>query len=94
MLQRRNQAAVPRDQMKASFQLHLERLIEWLERQSHMQLLPIVYHQLIATPEHQLPRITRFLDRHLDHNAMLQTIDPNLYRNRNGTSSDPRAVPP
>ena len=83
MLQRRKQAAVPRDQMKVSFQLHLERLTAWLTQQPHMQLLPIVYHQLIAAPEHQLPQITRFLDRHLDHNAMLQAVDPTLYRNRN-----------
>jgi hypothetical protein len=85
MLQRRNQAAVPRDQMKASFQLHLERLIGWLGQQRHMQLMPVVYHQLIAAPEQQLAKITHFLDRHLDHNAMLQTIDPTLYRNRNET---------
>ena len=82
MLQRRKQAAAPRDQMKASFQLHLERLIRWLEQQPHMQLMPVVYHQLVAAPEQQLAKITRFLDRHLDHNAMLHTIDPTLYRNR------------
>src|SRR5207245_8169551 len=39
MLQRLGRTAVPREKMKQSFVLHLDKLQDWLRRQAHMEVL-------------------------------------------------------
>jgi hypothetical protein len=82
MLRRSNRQAVPRDQMLASFKIHLEKLYAWLPAQSHMRVLMVSYNTLLASPQLEVRRIAEFLDDQVDCARMLQAIDPSLYRNR------------
>ncbi len=47
MLARLGRPAVPREQMKRSFNLHLEKLNDWLPRQAHLKVLRVRYDALV-----------------------------------------------
>lgn len=85
MLQRLNRPAAPRDSMKRSFSLHLERLFAWLPEQKHMQFLEVSYNDVIQFPEREVQRLASFLDGVPSTHDMLQAIDPALYRNRSAS---------
>jgi len=82
MLKRLGRAAAPREQLKKSFGIHLERLFQWLPTQTHLQVLQVSYNNLINDPETEVDRITSFLDEIPAREEMLTAIDPALYRNR------------
>ena len=86
MLERRGRPIPPREKVKAAFELHLERLFEWLGRQPHMPLLTVSYNDLMSDARRQSQRVCEFLDGAfdgaLDADHMLAAIDPALYRNR------------
>lgn len=82
MLQRLGRDAAPRDGMKRSFTLHLDRLHEWLGQQRHMEVLRVSYNALLAEPDREAERVSTFLDGRMDVKKMAQTVDPSLYRNR------------
>ena len=82
MLQRRNAAAAPRDQMKRAYTLHLEALFEWLCGQSNMRVLTVNYNDLLKDPQQHAERIAELLDGVPSVKAMTQAVDQGLYRNR------------
>lgn len=82
MLQRLGRPAVPRDQMRSSFQLHLKRLFEWLPDQPHLRVLTVSYNALVADSLSQVSTIADFLDGRPSISRMLEAIDPSLHRNR------------
>jgi hypothetical protein len=82
MLQRLERPAVPRQQMKQSYTLHLERLRGWLDRQRNMKVLWVNYNQLIADPVTDAQRISDFLAGKPNADQMIRSVDPALYRNR------------
>jgi hypothetical protein len=82
MLNRLGRSAAPRDAMKKSFNLHLERLFEWLPKQSHLRILEVSYNSILADPKTETQRIVAFLDNVPDRDRVLEAIDPTLYRNR------------
>lgn len=86
MLRRRNAAAAPREQMKEAFTLHLEKLFEWLREQQNMNVLVIKYNNLLDDPPEHSQKISEFLHDTLTVEAMVGTIDPDLYRNRETTA--------
>jgi hypothetical protein len=81
MLLRLGRRPAPVDTMKLSYELHLERLYEWFKRQTHMQVLFVRYHDLIADPKEQSQRVNKFLGNILDVEKMIAIVDPALYRN-------------
>jgi hypothetical protein len=81
MLQRLGRPAVPRDEIKRLFTIHLERLHPWLGQQSHMEVLRVRYDELIAAPREQAARVRDFLGAG-DVEKMAAAVDPGLYRNR------------
>lgn len=83
MLKRLGRPAAPREQMRASFTLHLERLYEWLPAQSHLQLLNVSYNELMVESTSVVNSLSEFLDGQPAIDRMLESIDPRLYRNRN-----------
>lgn len=87
MLERLGRTAAPRDQMRKSFQLHLDRLRAWLANQAHMAVLSVRYDRLVEKPEDLVGPICEFLGRQLNADAMLEAIDPGLYRNRKASSA-------
>ncbi len=83
MLARLSRTAAPRDQMKQSFAIHLDRLFKWLPAQTQMRFLEVSYNQMLRHPEAEIVRVAAFLDEVPSTSLMLAAIDPNLYRNRN-----------
>jgi hypothetical protein len=82
MLQRLDRTPAPREEIRRSFTLHLERLREWLQEQPNMQVLGVSYNDLIERPEEQAERVSKFLGGRPDIGKMARTVDPALYRNR------------
>lgn len=82
MLARLGKPAAPRDQMRNSFTVHLERLFAWLPDQKHIALTSVSYNSLMADAESVVQSIVEFLALPLDVDRMLQSIDSDLYRNR------------
>ncbi len=69
-------------QMAALFERHVQQVEQWLAKQPNMEVLYIHYSDVMADPLAAANTISRFLGRDMDVQAMAQTADPNLYRNR------------
>jgi hypothetical protein len=82
MLERLNRKAAPREEMKRSYAVHLDRLHQWLSQQSNMRVLLVNYNELIERPDGQAERISEFLGGPLRIAEMVAVVDPSLYRNR------------
>lgn len=82
MLQRLNQKAAPREQIKQAFAVHVEKLRDWLTKQANMRVLYVRYNSLMERPEEQAARISAFLDGKTNVEGMIKAVDPSLYRNR------------
>lgn len=82
MLQRLGRAAVPREQMRQAYAVHLERLHAWLGRQRNMAVLRVSYNELVEWPEREARRASEFLGGKACVNGMTRSVDPSLYRNR------------
>ncbi|WP_226992324.1 sulfotransferase domain-containing protein [Desulfatibacillum aliphaticivorans] len=72
----------PDAEMAAAFQKHLAVVLDWLNRQSNMEVLTINYMGLIAAPAEGARIINEFLGGGLDEPAMARAVDPTLYRRR------------
>lgn len=93
MLARLGRPAAPREQIKAAYLLHLERLHAWLERQPNFTVLRVNYNDLIERPTEQAERVRAFLDGHVDVAGMVKSVDPTLYRNRRAADSNTAPSP-
>jgi hypothetical protein len=82
MLKRLGRDAVPREEMKRSYSLHLQKMREWLRRQRHMKVLYVSYNDLVEHPEKHAERVSEFLDGRANAGRMTETVDSTLYRNR------------
>ncbi len=70
------------EEMAALFMGHLERVTNWIARQSHMPVLYIDYNDLLKEPTDDAARVNQFLGGGLDTESMIQAVDPALYRQR------------
>jgi hypothetical protein len=82
MLRRLGRPAAPREEMKKSFALHLDRIGKWLADQPHFRILYVSYNQLIGNAEREARQVAEFLGGRCHVERMLNAIDPSLYRNR------------
>jgi hypothetical protein len=82
MLQRLGRSSAPREQMKRSYALHLERLHAWLRQQANMAILCVNYNDLIDRPAEQSERVRQFLGDLVSTERMAAAVDSSLYRNR------------
>jgi hypothetical protein len=82
MLHRLDRGAAPREQMKRSYALHLERLHDWLRLQRGMEVLRVSYNDLVQRPAGQAERVSAFLGGRANAERMAETVDLALYRNR------------
>ncbi len=73
---------IPDATMKALFERELRQFYSWIPTQSHLKLVNISYNDLLSNPEGTIDQINRHFDETLDTEAMVQLVDPNLYRNR------------
>lgn len=85
MLNRSGKAggAIPDEQMAALFTAELNKCEKWIAEQPNFKVLYINHRDMISDAPAQVEKINAFLDGGLDTDAMAQTVDPNLYRNRN-----------
>jgi hypothetical protein len=70
------------EQLAALFERHLRRLDEWLQQQSHIQVLDMSYNTLLEAPADPIAQVNHFLGGSLDTERMTQVIDQGLYRQR------------
>jgi hypothetical protein len=92
MLNRLGKRSAPREQMKQSYALHLERLHEWLRKQPHIAVLRVSYNDLVEQPAAQAERVSVFLGGRPDVEKMAKMFDPSLYRNRKAIQEQVRAT--
>ena len=69
-------------EMTRLFEMHLKEIDAWLAGQSNIRTLQVAYNGMLREPEPLVNQVNEFLDRALDTGAMLQAINPTLYRNR------------
>lgn len=69
-------------QMAMLFEKHLKQIDEWLKAQPNFRVLYIHYSDVLADPRPHIARINEFLGSSLNTEAMAETVDPQLYRNR------------
>lgn len=82
MLLRRGSAVPPRDKIRDAFSLHLDGLYTWLSEQPHVDVLFVDYNKLLESPHLLAAEVKQFLQDQVDCQAMLEAVDPDLYRNR------------
>ncbi len=82
MLNTLNQDQGPDDvEMTDAFINHLEKMRQWLEKQSCMDVLYVCYNDLLKDSEDEARKIARFVDVDLGIEKMAEVIDPSLHRN-------------
>ena len=84
MLVRRGEppAAGDDEKMLLLFERHLEKVKQWIDRQSHFEVLLVDYKKVLEDPDGQAEQIRAFLQRDLDVTKMAHVVDRQLYRNR------------
>jgi hypothetical protein len=82
MLRRLNQPVAPREEMLEAFRLHLSRLAAVIAARNDVTLLRVPYRKLVESPQEGVERISSFLGGVPDVTAMVEAVNPELYRNR------------
>ena len=80
--QGRASAAVPDAQLEKLFADQLARVERWLEGRLEFAVCPVDYPDLVAHPAETAARLNAFLGGGLDEAAMMQAVDPALYREK------------
>jgi hypothetical protein len=75
--------AISDEQMAALFAGELAKCEKWLAEQSNFKVLYVNHRDMINNPQTQCEKVNNFLDGGLNLEAMAETVDPSLYRNRN-----------
>ena len=88
MLERNGTAGtvVSDEKMRLNYELHLKKVYYRLGRTPNFQVLYLDYPAIIEDPLREARRISAFLGRHLDVEAMAGAVEAGLYRNRQSTA--------
>jgi hypothetical protein len=68
--------------MANKFEAHLKKIYNWIERQKNIQCLYMSYNDIMNDPQGSSTRVNTYIGGHLDINAMVESVDHSLYRNR------------
>jgi len=82
MLQRDGKTSADAAVLRRAFESQLAQLESWLAGQAHCKVLPVEYHRALFEPAAVADELRRFLELDLDVAAMVQAVDPKLYRQR------------
>jgi hypothetical protein len=82
LVNRHAEGAVDDAQMTVLFTHHLQEIRRWLAAQPNFAVIYVSYSDLLTTPTPLVAQINQFLGGRLNTAAMLDVIDPTLYRNR------------
>ena len=66
----------------ALFAKHVKQVEDWMNSQRNLKYIDVDYNAVIADPVPHIKKINQFLDGQLDESAMLEVVDPELYRQR------------
>ena len=69
-------------QLMGSFEDQLQALDLWIRHQENFAVHYLDYNEVVSDPARAAFEISRFLGLPLDTEAMIQSIDPSLHRNR------------
>ena len=69
-------------EMADLFGKHFSQVMSWVRQQKNIRYYEVSYNDILAEPEDQIEKVNQFLGGHLDTAAMLERIDPDLYRQR------------
>ncbi len=87
MLERRGEKSDISDEKLATLlQKHVQQVKLWLARQPNFEMLDLDYNAMLLDPEPWAVKVNAFLGGQLDVRAMVDVVDPTLYRNRAETS--------
>jgi len=75
-------AGVSEDKMTELYEKHLKKIMDWLEKQDHIDVKYTWYHEILADPATQAVEINEFLNNVLDAEKMASAVDSSLYRNK------------
>ena len=75
-------SAIGDAQMAMLFQGELDKCRQWLAARPNFSVLYVNHRDMIRNPASECRRISDFLGGGLDVDAMTETVDPTLYRNR------------
>jgi hypothetical protein len=70
------------EKMKTILGNHLSEIEEWIEEQDNISCIDMPYSKIVENPQPYVEQLVQFLGCTLDLDAMIQTVDPNLYRQR------------
>jgi hypothetical protein len=70
------------EKMMLLFERHLGKVNQWIDRQSHFEVIFLDYQKVLEDPTGQAEKIKAFLQRELDVTKMARVVDRELYRNR------------
>ena len=83
MLAARGEPTPPGDsRTREVYAEHLEQVARLLARRRCFRTLSVSYRDAVEDPKRQARHVREFLDRPLDVDRMVATVDPQLYRNR------------
>lgn len=68
--------------IKNGFEKHLREVNAWFENRPEVKVIRVPYHEVLRSPENIARKLADFLEIKLDIQAMIQRVDPALYRNR------------
>jgi hypothetical protein len=69
-------------QLIDSYSVHLQKLDSWIRRQDNFTIHYLNYDEVVAEPARAALEVNSFLGLQLDTEAMIQSVDPTLHRNR------------
>ena len=88
MLENRGEENKVDDETMADlFNKHVKQVEDWMDSQSNLQYINLDYNAILKDPAPHIKEINRFLGGKLDETAMLEVVDPNLYRQRKEKSN-------
>jgi Sulfotransferase domain len=87
MLQRLGRDGAPREKMRQAYEMHLQKLHEWLKKQSNMVMMRMSYNNVLQSPHEHAKVVAEFVGGSLNVQEMVKAIDTSLYRNRKNNIS-------
>jgi hypothetical protein len=70
------------EEMKQTFENHLQKIKTFLENQPNIQILELKYNQVVSDPQSATEKISKFFNNELDIKKMTSVVNPKLYRNK------------
>lgn len=68
--------------ISAAFEKHLRDVNAWFEGKPYVKVFLVPYHEVLNNPRKIAEQLAEFLEVKLNADAMIQEVDPLLYRNR------------